>query len=73
MTNQFEHEVIDRLARIETKLDSDFRALNGVDGKPGLIDRVSSLEENRSNFKFTIGVIAWIIAISLSIWANLKK
>ena len=33
LTN-FEKEVIDRLGRIETKLDNDFRALHG-NGQPG--------------------------------------
>ena len=39
----FEKEVIDRLGRIETKLDADYRALHG-NGRPGVIDRVSDLE-----------------------------
>ena len=41
---EFERDVIDRLGRIETKLDSDYRALHG-NGKPGLIDRVASVEQ----------------------------
>ncbi len=38
----FEKEVIDRLGRIETKLDADFRAIHG-NGKPGLVDKVAEL------------------------------
>lgn len=40
----FEREVIDRLGRIETKLDADYRALHG-NGHPGLIDKHSDLEQ----------------------------
>ena len=39
----FEREVIDRLGRIETKLDADYRALHG-NGRPGVIDRMATLE-----------------------------
>lgn len=39
----FEKEVIDRLGRIETKLDNDFRALHG-NGQPGLIEKHTDLE-----------------------------
>ena len=45
ITQTFEREVIDRLARIETKLDADYTALHG-NGKPGLLDRVSKLENS---------------------------
>lgn len=41
--NEFERDVIDRLGRIETKLDNDYKALHG-NGKPGLLDRVTALE-----------------------------
>lgn len=40
----FEKDVIDRLGRIETKLDNDYRAIHG-NGHPGLLDRVSSVEQ----------------------------
>ena len=42
--SEFEKDVIDRLGRIETKLDNDFHALHG-NGKPGLIEKVAALEE----------------------------
>ena len=45
--NKFEKDVIDRLGRIETKLDNDYKALHG-NGKPGLLDRVTTLETNAS-------------------------
>ena len=41
--NEFERDVIDRLGRIETKLDNDYKALHG-NGKPGRLDRVTALE-----------------------------
>ena len=41
--DEFQKDVIDRLGRIETKLDNDYHALHG-NGKPGLLDRVSHLE-----------------------------
>ena len=41
--NDFEREVIDRLGRIETKLDADYHALHG-NGRPGVIDRVATIE-----------------------------
>ena len=40
---EFEREVIDRLGRIETKLDNDGMHLYG-NGKPGLVDRISKVE-----------------------------
>ena len=45
--DEFQRDVIDRLGRIETKLDNDYKALHG-NGKPGLLDRVTTLEsENK--------------------------
>lgn len=38
----FEREVIDRLGRIETKLDADFRTLHG-NGQPGLVQKHDTL------------------------------
>lgn len=42
--NQFESEVIDRLGRIEEKIDADFRILHGSGTADGLIGRVGKLE-----------------------------
>lgn len=48
---KFEQEIFDRLgevkasiARIETKLDADYRALHG-NGSPGLVTRTGALEK----------------------------
>ena len=40
----FEKEVIDRLGRIEEKIDNDFRILHGTSNDEGLIRRVGKLE-----------------------------
>ena len=40
---KFEQDVIDRLGRIETKLDADYRALHG-NGSPGLVTKTAELE-----------------------------
>jgi 23S rRNA A2030 N6-methylase RlmJ len=42
--NEFERDVIDRLGRIETKLDNDYRAIHG-NGHPGLMDRMARVEQ----------------------------
>lgn len=82
----FEKEVIDRLGRIETKLDNDFRALHG-NGQPGLIEkheklenRVSTLEQRIATQsgiagKVVIG-IAWLITTLIAAYnliQNLKR
>ena len=41
---QFESDVIDRLGRIEEKIDNDFRILHGTNNDEGLICRVGKLE-----------------------------
>lgn len=43
MTN-FERDVIDRLGRIETKIDHDYRTLHGSISEEGLVSRVGKLE-----------------------------
>lgn len=52
----FEKDVIDRLGRIETKLDNDFRAIHG-NGQPGLLTRVTKLEEQQ---KINEGKKGWL-------------
>lgn len=63
--SDFEKEVIDRLARIETKLDADYRALHG-NGHPGLIERVADLEtameEQKSRHKWWRELAGWVAA-----------
>lgn len=41
--DEFQKDVIDRLARIEEAINNDYKALHG-NGKPGLLDRVARLE-----------------------------
>ena len=43
-TEEFEKDVIDRLARIEIKLDNDFRALHG-NGHPGLLAEMETAKK----------------------------
>lgn len=66
---KFETEVIDRLARIETKLDSDYRTLHG-NGKLGLIhkhdaldDRVLKIETSRKTWGMVLAVLATILTV----------
>ena len=79
----FEREVIDRLGRIETKLDNDFRALHG-NGQPGLIEkheklenRVASLEhrvDTQSGIagKIVIGA-AWLVTTAIALYNLISK
>ncbi len=77
--SSFEREVIDRLGRIETKVDADFRVLYG-NGKPGLIKEVSDLcarilriEESHTTEESTVGkhagIVAWIISTIIAVAA----
>lgn len=68
--DSWENEVIDRLGRIETKLDNDYRVLNG-NGHPGLIARVEGVERDvvvikakNTTFKEWMG---WLIAGAFAI------
>lgn len=78
----FEQEVIDRLARIETKLDADYRAIHG-NGKPGLIEdldslkhRVQSLEDHHKNQDKGFGklgqIVGWLITTAIACYAVIK-
>lgn len=80
---QFEKEVIDRLGRIETKLDTDYRTLHG-NGKPGLVDEVDDLEhrvrdlEARQAAKHRcLGAVAaatgFVVNAAIAVYAALKK
>ena len=72
----FEKDVIDRLGRIETKLDNDFRAIHG-NGQPGLLQRVSKLEEQQKLMTSRQGwlkeAIAWLVATAIAIYAAFFK
>jgi len=81
--SNFEKEVIDRLGRIETKLDNDYLALHG-NGQPGLIvkhekleNRVQTLEqkvETQSGIagKLVIG-IAWLVTTAIALYNLISK
>ncbi len=68
--SEFEKDVIDRLGRIETKLDNDFHALHG-NGKPGLIEKVAALEEKvnlmMQKSKWYREWLGWIVATGLAV------
>ena len=79
----FEKEVIDRLGRIETKLDNDFRALHG-NGQPGLIEktqklesRVQTLEETVKTQKGITGKIviglAWLVTTAIALYNLFRR
>ena len=68
----FERDVIDRLGRIETKLDADFRALHG-NGRPGLIDkhtmledRVQVLEDQHKSESKHLGLVAVVVGFLIN-------
>ena len=73
---EFEKDVIDRLGRIETKLDNDFLAIHG-NGQPGLLTRVAKLEEQQkltaSKQNWVKETIAWLVATGLAIYAAFFK
>ena len=81
--SEHEQDVIDRLGRIETKLDSDFRALYG-NGQPGLItkhvqleQRVTSLEQTARTQSGLVGklavFLAWLITTIIAAYAAFFK
>ena len=72
----FEREVIDRLGRIETKLDNDGKAIYG-NGHPGLLDRMVKLEQEiallKSKGKWYREWLGWIVATALAVAQILLK
>ena len=83
MVTDFEHEVIDRLGRIETKLDADYRVLHG-NGKPGVVDKVDALEERIHDLEVCrtakqrhrgalVAAVAFIVNAAIAAYAALKK
>lgn len=79
----FETDVIDRLGRIETKLDNDFRALHG-NGQPGLIEkheklesRVKSIEDAMSTQSGIAGKViiglAWLVTTAIAFYNLFRK
>ena len=79
----FETDVIDRLGRIETKLDNDFRALHG-NGQPGLIEKHEKLESRVKSIedamktqsgiagKVIIG-LAWLVTTAIAFYNLFRK
>ena len=83
ITASFESEVIDRLARIETKLDNDFRALHG-NGQPGLLEkhekldnRVQILEQKVDTQSGIAGklviALAWLVTTAIAFYNLFRK
>ena len=83
ITPSFESEVIDRLARIETKLDNDFRALHG-NGQPGLLEkhekldhRVQLLEQKVDTQSGIAGKLviafAWLVTTAIAFYNLFRK
>lgn len=81
--SDFKTDVIDRLGRIETKLDNDYKTLHG-NGKPGLVekfdkleDRVRDLEtkqaEKQKHYGAIAGAVAFIINAAIALYALVKK
>jgi len=79
----FETDVIDRLGRIETKLDNDFRALHG-NGQPGLIEkheklesRVKSIEDAMKTQSGIAGKViigfAWLVTTAIAVYNLFRK
>ena len=63
--NPFQRDVIDRLGRIEQKLDNDYHELHGK-GKPGLIERMMDVEKDvcviKARSSWVRDWLGWILA-----------
>lgn len=74
--SEFERDVIDRLGRIETKLDNDFHTLHG-NGQPGLLARVDELEREMllitSKKHWIKEWLGWIFAVGNLVALYLKS
>ena len=77
--DEFQKDVIDRLARIEEAINNDYKALYG-NGKPGLLDRMVALESkmqsilaegqnNRDWFTRIRESIGWLVTTAIAIYA----
>ena len=87
---QFEKEIFDRLgevkeslARMETKLDADYKALHG-NGRPGVVEQTQDLTrrldavEDRLNAaeksgRHAAGFVAWLVATATAVYAAFFK
>lgn len=66
--SKFRDDVIDRLGRIETKLDNDYLAIHG-NGQPGLLTRVTKLETRQKISEGKQGWVKELLAALLSVLA----
>lgn len=57
-----------KLARIDLRLDNDFRSLYG-NGHPGLIDRMNELEKHLAKRSGGLAAVSQIVTLLLSITA----
>ena len=76
---EFQKDVIDRLARIEEAINNDYKALYG-NGKPGLLDRMVAIESkmqlmqaeassNRDWFTRIRESIGWLVTTAIAVYA----
>lgn len=76
VTPRFEQDVIERLSRIEVKVEADYRALYG-NGKPGLLDRVNKLENSMYAggimYRAIVSFVAWIVTLAVAVYAAVKN
>ena len=61
--SNFEKDVINRLGRIETKLDADFRDLHGHENELGLIQEHRNLEDEVKEIKTTYKTWGTILSV----------
>lgn len=57
-----------KLARIDLRLDNDFRSLYG-NGHPGLIDRMNELEKHLAKRSGGLAAVSQIVTLLLSLTA----
>ena len=76
MTNE---EIVKALASIETRLDKIEETLSSIDkalngnGRPGVIERVTSLEKAEEGSNKNLGVLGWIITTLIAVYAAFIK
>ncbi len=79
----FEKEVIERLSRIEERLQNDYHALHG-NGKPGILETVQNItsrltvletkEKAKQNHTgIFAAVVAYLVNAAIAIYAALKN
>lgn len=79
----FEQDVIERLVRIETKLDNDFRALHGTENTPGLLADMEQVKTDLAILKAQrswwgtalagwLSVVSWLVTTGIAVVALLR-